>query len=211
MSADKKIRGTKPGATHVTGKGGLGPKAFAEWYRERVKAQWDALDLEAVARLAEAVVAAQETGRAVYVMGNGGSAATASHWATDLSKTAERAGHPPVRCVSLADNVAYITAIGNDLSFDEIFSRQLRNVLEKGDLVILISGSGNSPNLLRAAELARERGATVAALLGFDGGALLALAHIPVLVPSDQYGCIEDLHMSVGHVLAFYLKQRERP
>lgn len=211
MSPDKKIKGTKPGATHVVGAGGLDAKAFAVWYRERMKAQWDGLDLEAIARLAEAVVAAQEAGRSVYVMGNGGSAATASHWATDLSKTAEREGHPPLRCVSLADNVAYITAIGNDLSFDEIFARQLENLLQKGDLVVLISGSGNSPNLLRAAELARERGARVAALLGFDGGKLLGLAHVPVLVASDQYGCVEDVHMSIGHIVAFYLKQRARP
>jgi D-sedoheptulose 7-phosphate isomerase len=111
--------------------------------------------------------------------------------------------------VSLTDNVPLITAIGNDLSFADIFSRQLENLLEPGDLLILITGSGNSPNLLKAAELARRRGARTAALLGFDGGRLKDLVQIKILVSSDQYGVIEDLHMSVGHILTFYLKQRK--
>lgn len=203
-----KVRSTKPGGYHATGPGGLSPEAFARWYREQAVSQWEALDLAAVARLAEAVVLARDKGRRVYVMGNGGSAAAAAHWATDLSKTAGCAGERLVECVSLADNASYITAIGNDLSFDHIFSKQLDGLLRAKDLVILLSGSGNSANLLNAAALARKRKATVAALLGFNGGKLKALADIVVHVPSDQYGVIEDLHMSVGHILTFYLKQR---
>lgn len=209
MSANKKkIAGTKPGATHVTGPGGLDAAGFARWYREQTVARWKDLDLKAVAALAEAVAECQDRGRQIFVVGNGGSAATASHWATDFCKTAEAKARPLVKCMSLTDNVSYITAIGNDLSFADIFSRQLENLIEPGDLVILITGSGNSPNLLKAAELAHQRGARTAALLGFDGGALAKLAQLKILVPSDQYGCIEDLHMSVGHIVAFYLKQR---
>jgi D-sedoheptulose 7-phosphate isomerase len=102
-----------------------------------------------------------------------------------------------------------MTAIGNDLSFDETFSRQLENVTGRGDLVLLISGSGNSPNLLRAAKTARAKGAKVVSLLGFDGGKLKALSDEFLLVPSDQYGVVEDLHMAIAHVLTFYLKQKK--
>ncbi|MBI4345226.1 MAG: SIS domain-containing protein [Elusimicrobia bacterium] len=202
------MKGTKPGATHVTGPGGLDAAGFARWYRDRTLEQWSALDVEGVGRLAAWIVESEKKGRTVYVMGNGGSAATASHIATDLSKTAHVAGRPPIKCVSLADNVPFITAIGNDLSFDDIFSRQLENLLGAGDVVLLISGSGNSPNLLKAAALARSRGAKTAALLGFDGGKLKGAVDLALLVSSDQYGVIEDLHMSIGHILTFFLKQR---
>jgi D-sedoheptulose 7-phosphate isomerase len=211
MSASKKrgVSGTRPGATHKTGPGGLNASKFAIWYREETLSQWRGLDLEGVTRLAESVAECQDQGRQVFVLGNGGSAATASHWATDLSKTAEVKGKAPIKCVSLTDNVSYITAIGNDLSFDDIFSRQLENLLEPGDLVILISGSGNSRNLIKAAEYARARGAKTAALLGFDGGRLKDMVALSVLIDSDQYGVIEDLHMGIGHILTFYLKQRQ--
>ena len=101
-----------------------------------------------------------------------------------------------------------MTAIGNDLSFAETFSRQLENVVAAGDVVLLITGSGNSANLLRAAELSRSRGAKVVGLLVFDGGKLKPLCDEFLLIPSDQYGVIEDLHMSVAHILTFYLKQK---
>ncbi len=207
MSANRVFKGTLPGRTHKTGPGGLDARAFARWYRQQSVAVWEDLDLDAVASLADAVLAVQRRGRTIYVMGNGGSAATAAHVATDLSKTAAVAGAAPVKCVSLADNAAYITAIGNDISFDDIFSRQLENLLEEGDLVLLVTGSGNSPNLLKAAALAKQRGATAAALLGFDGGKLKRMVDIAVLVASDQYGVIEDLHLAVNHILTFFLKQ----
>lgn len=204
----RKIRGTKPGATHVTGPGGLDVKAFARWYRERSIEQWNRLDLDALARVAAVVERAQSAGRFVWVCGNGGSAASAAHVGCDFGKTASRKGAKPLKCVSLSDNTAFMTAIGNDLSFDETFSRQLENVVAENDVVVLISGSGNSGNLVAAARLARRRGAKVVSLLGFDGGRLKALSDEILLIPSDQYGVIEDLHMSVAHILTFYLKQR---
>ena len=190
------------------GPGGLSAEAFARWYREEILNQWQSLDLKAVSRAASAIVEAQEKGRQVFVIGNGGSAATASHLATDLSKTAEAPGWPLLKCLSLTDNASFITAIGNDLSFDKIFTRQLENLLSPKDIVILISGSGNSGNLLEAARYANKRGALTIGLLGFDGGRLKPLVKIPLLVSSEQYGVIEDLHMGIGHVLAFFLKQR---
>ena len=203
-----KIRGTKPGATHVTGPGGLGVAAFASWYRARTLEQWERLDMDALGRIAAVVERAQAAGRFVWVCGNGGSAASAAHVGCDFGKTAARKGAKPLKCVSLSDNTAFMTAIGNDLSFDETFSRQLENVAAKGDVVLLISGSGNSANLVAAAKLARRRGARVVSLLGFDGGRLKALSDEVLLVPSDQYGVIEDLHMAIAHILTFYLKQK---
>ncbi len=203
-----KIAGTKPGATHIVGPGGLSIAAFANWYRARTIEQWERLDLAALARVASVIERAQSAGRFIWVCGNGGSAASAAHVGCDFGKTAARPGDKPLKCVSLADNTAFMTAIGNDLSFDEIFSRQLENVVAKGDVVVLISGSGNSANLVAAAKLARRRGARVVSMLGFDGGRLKSLSDAVLLIPSDQYGIIEDLHMAVAHILTFYLKQR---
>jgi D-sedoheptulose 7-phosphate isomerase len=208
MTPKKAVAGTKPGATHVTGPGGLDAKDFARWYRDRTLEQWQALDLDALARVAAAVEGAQAAGRFVWVCGNGGSAASAAHVGCDFGKTASRAGAKPLKAVSLSDNTAFMTAIGNDLSFDETFSRQLDNVCAAGDVVLLISGSGNSENLLRAARLARACGAKVVGLLGFDGGKLKALCDESLLIPSDQYGVIEDMHMAVAHILTFFLKQK---
>lgn len=209
MTTKKAVGGTRPGATHVTGPGDLDTRDFARWYRARTLEQWEALDLDALARVAAVIEEAQSRGRFVWVCGNGGSAASAAHVGCDFGKTAAKPGVPPLKTVSLSDNTAYMTAIGNDLSFDETFSRQLENVAAAGDVVLLISGSGNSANLLRAAKLARDRKAKVVGLLGFDGGKLKALCDVHLLIPSDQYGVIEDMHMAVAHILTFYLKQKK--
>ncbi|HVC08998.1 MAG TPA: SIS domain-containing protein [Elusimicrobiota bacterium] len=209
MSAAKmKIRGTLPGRFHSSGPGKLGPGDFARWYRRELLRAWDAVDWAGFEAVAKAVAEAGDKGRQVFVMGNGGSAATASHMAVDFSKTAANPKKPLVRCLSLADNPSFITAVGNDLSFDETFSRQLENLLNPKDVVLFISGSGNSKNLLSAARLARRRKAWTAAFLGFDGGRLKGLVDASVVVASDQYGVIEDVHLSLGHMVTFYLKQR---
>jgi D-sedoheptulose 7-phosphate isomerase len=191
-----------------TGPGGLSVREFAQWYRDRELEQWQVLDLAAIEKIAKALETAEKKGRTVYVMGNGGSAATASHIATDWSKTAERKGKKLIRCMSLNDNVAFMTAIGNDLGYDELFSRQMENLVDKGDVVVMISGSGNSPNVIKAAELAKKRGAVTVAMTGFAGGKLRKMVDICLHIPSDQYGVIEDMHMAAGSILAFYLKQR---
>ncbi|HXT01679.1 MAG TPA: SIS domain-containing protein [Elusimicrobiota bacterium] len=209
MAKRTTLPGTKPGGTHVTGPGGLDVKGFARWYRERALEQWRALDLDALERLAALIEAAQDEDRFIWICGNGLSAASASALAASLAKTASRAGAKPLKAVSLSDNAALTTAIANDLSFDEVFSRQLEGVAAQGDVVVLISGSGNSKNLLRAAETSRARGAKVVGLLGFDGGKLVGLCHAALLIPSDQYGVIEDMHLAVFHLLTFYLKQRK--
>lgn len=209
MIKEKKTPGLAATNMTGTGPGGLSVREFANWYRDQELRQWQALDFDAIDKIAKSLEKAEKAGKQVFVMGNGGSAATASHIATDWSKTAERAGKPLLRCLSLNDNVAFMTAVGNDLGYDALFVRQLENLLNKNDVVVIISGSGNSPNVVKAAEFAKKKGATVIGMTGFSGGKLRKLADICLHIDSDQYGVIEDLHMAVGSILAFYLKQRK--
>lgn len=208
MIKEKKTPGLAASNMTGTGPGGLSLKAFATWYRDHEIEKWRELDLDALEKVAKALEKAERAGRQVFVFGNGGSAATASHIATDWCKTAERKGKKLLRCLSLNDNVPFMTAIGNDLGYDEVFARQLRNFVGRGDVVVIISGSGNSPNVIKAAKYAKSRGATTIGMTGFTGGKLRRLVDICLHIDSDQYGVIEDLHMAAGSILAFYLKQR---
>lgn len=208
MIREKKAPGLGASNKTGTGPGGLSARDFARWYRAREVEKWNELDLDAIARIAKILENAEKTGSQIFVIGNGGSAATASHIATDWSKTAERSGKRLLRCMSLTDNVPFITAIGNDLGFDRVFVRQLENYLQPGDVVVMISGSGNSPNLIKAAAFSKKRGAVTVGMTGFTGGKLRRMVDVCLHVESDQYGVIEDLHMAVGSILAFYLKQR---
>ncbi len=183
---------------------------FAAEYVEGLIRCLKVLPLEAIARLLGYLEQAQREGRAVFIIGNGGSAATASHMACDLAKNTfdPREGEPTqrLRVMSLTDNVSWITALGNDIGYEYIFSEQLRNLVRPGDLVIAITGSGNSPNIIHGVEVARSLGATVVGLLGFKGGKVLELLDDYVLVASDNYGHIEDIHLVINHILVAYLK-----
>ena len=139
----------------------------------------------------------------IWVAGNGGSAATASHFATDLSRCNNSFGEP-VKGISLCDNSGLITAIGNDFGFDLIFSRQLSNVAVKGDLFVVISASGNSKNLLLAMEWAKDNELKTLALTGFDGGKAKVLSDTSLHVPTSDgdYGVAEDVHSILCHFLS---------
>lgn len=206
---DKTTPGLAAANMTGTGPGGLTVRQFAQWYRDREIEQWQAFDLDAIEKIAKAIEIAEKNGKQVFVMGNGGSAATASHIATDWSKTAERKGKRLIRCMSLNDNLPFMTAIANDLGYDEVFVRQLENLLDRDDVVVIISGSGNSPNVIKAAKFAKKKGAITIGMTGFTGGKLRKLVDVCLHVNSDQYGVIEDLHMAAGSILAFYLKQRK--
>jgi len=208
MISDKKTPGLAASNMTGTGPGGLKIAQFAAWYRDQEIAQWNNLDIDVISQIAKTLEVAEKSGKQIFIMGNGGSAATASHIATDWCKTAERKGKRLLRCVSLNENVAFMTAIGNDIGYDDIFSRQLENFVERGDVVVLISGSGNSQNILKAAKLAKSKGAVTVSMTGFTGGKLRKFTDICFHVNSDQYGVIEDMHMAAGSILAFYLKQR---
>lgn len=209
MIREKKSPGLAASNMTGTGPGGLSIVEFARWYRDLEIEHWRTLDLQAIEQMAKAIEKVEKAGRQIFVMGNGGSAATASHIATDWAKTAEREGKPLLRCTSLNDNTPFMTAISNDLGYDQVFVRQLANYLQRNDLVVIISGSGNSPNVIEAARYAKRKGAVTAGMTGFTGGKLRRLVDICLHIESDQYGVIEDLHMAAGSILAFYLKQRK--
>jgi D-sedoheptulose 7-phosphate isomerase len=166
------------------------------------------IDPIAVERFAETIFNAWREDRHVFVFGNGGSAYTSSHFVTDLVKTASVEGKKRLHAISLLDNVGLTTAIGNDMAYEDIFRFTLESYAAAGDIAIGISCSGNSPNLLRACEWAKETGLTVIALTGFSGGKVKNLANLHINVPSENYGVIEDLHLSIAHIVAQGLKAR---
>ncbi|MBO9688672.1 MAG: SIS domain-containing protein [Mitsuaria chitosanitabida] len=142
-----------------------------------------------------------DAGKKIFTCGNGGSASTASHYITDWNKMINLATGRKFRGISLCDNIGAITAFANDLSYDEVFAGQLRAAMDEGDLVIAISGSGNSPNVLKAVEYANANGADTLAVVGYDGGKLLPLAKQHILVPSFDMQMCEDIHLMFGHMV----------
>jgi D-sedoheptulose 7-phosphate isomerase len=142
-----------------------------------------------------------ENGKKIITCGNGGSASTASHYITDWNKMVNLATGKHFRGVCLCDNIGLVTAFGNDISYDEIFAGQLRALMDPGDLVIAVSGSGNSPNVLRAVEYARSNGGTTLAVVGYDGGKLMPLCDRSVWVPSFDMQLCEDVHLMFGHMV----------
>ena len=181
---------------------------FASRYVGNLVAVLNALPLDAIDRALAALEAAYDEGRQVFIVGNGGSAATASHMCNDLVWGMAQIGRPSFRAVALTDNVPLITAIANDLSYDEVFTVPLRALAKPGDLLVVISGSGNSRNAMRAAEVAKELALTTVGFLGRGGGKLGAMVDVPVVVPSDDYGPIEDIHMMFDHLIISYFRKR---
>ena len=140
-------------------------------------------------------------GRKVITCGNGGSASTASHFITDWNKMINIATGKKFRGVSLCDNVGLITAYGNDISYDQIFSGQLQAIMDEKDLLIVVSGSGNSVNIIKALEYANSIGACTLAILGYDGGGARKISKYSVLVPSFDMQLCEDIHLMFGHMV----------
>ncbi len=161
------------------------------------------VDLEAIERVAELLQRTRDLGGTIYIAGNGGSATTASHWVNDLGKATKRAGAKNMRVMSLSDNISWLTALANDEGYERVFAGQLENFARPGDVLIVISASGNSPNLLRAVELARKSDIKTIALLGFDGGMLKNRVDEYLLIPTTKgaYGMVESAHGLICHVL----------
>src|SRR5262245_6943316 len=162
----------------------LGVDYFVAAYLDRLKAAIDQLPLDRIEAVGEILYRAYRHDKQVFIVGNGGSAATASHLACDLGKNTISATRRRFRVTSLNDNMPLVSALANDLGYEHVFSEQLKNLIRPGDVLISISGSGNSPNIIRAMQYARERAATNVALLGFDGGHALQLADEHVLIPA---------------------------
>lgn len=179
---------------------------YGKQYARRMTAMLEHLDGEALTRIADAFLQAREEGRRIFFIGNGGSAATASHFASDIG-IGTCCPEKPFKAVCLTDNVAVLTALGNDYGFEDVFVRQLSLVMESGDLLLAISASGNSPNILKAVEWANERSRLTIGLTGFDGGRLRRMCRVNLHVASEQgeYGPVENMHLIVNHLLMAYL------
>jgi D-sedoheptulose 7-phosphate isomerase len=177
------------------------PGTLAANYLERLAGVLALVPHDAVARTIDLLLEAQASGRRVYIMGNGGSASTASHLVCDLTKTARVAGQAPLRAFALADNGAVMTAWANDTVFERTFAEQIEGHVDIGDVVIAISASGNSPNIVAGLKAANARGAHTVSLVGFDGGAAAEIAEVVVHVPCRDYGLVEDSHSAIGHAM----------
>ncbi len=180
-----------------------GIKTIVERYLPAFEQLLRLIDQDAIERIVESLSAARENGAMIYVAGNGGSAAIASHWVNDLGKATKRSGSPPIRVMSLSDNVSWLTALANDEGYERVFSGQLENFAKPGDVLVVISSSGNSVNLIRAVELARARGVVTIGLLGFDGGKLKLQVDDYLLLPTEKgaYGLVEPGHQLICHVV----------
>lgn len=166
------------------------------------------LPFAAIDRVADALLRAYEAGRMIYIFGNGGSAALASHFACDLGKGTINGHGKRFHVLALTDNVPLITAWANDSNYENIFAQQLSNFVRQGDIAFAISGSGNSPNVLRALQLARGAGATTIGLTGFQGGMMRELCDQCMIVPSDNMQIIEDLHLCSVHAVFTAIRRR---
>lgn len=185
-------------------------KDFLADYIHKQKQTLDTIPLERVSDIIAVFREALQNDRQIFVCGNGGSAANASHFITDLGKGSSDKTWRRFRCLSINDNMAWITALGNDYSYDDIFMRQLTNFARKGDILFVMSVSGNSPNLVKAASWARENGVKVIALLGAKKGKLETLADVPVVVDDEHYGRVEDAHMGICHMVAYaFMENKE--
>ena len=176
------------------------------WIRDYLTAQKAALDsipVEAVAGLIETLRQALQEDRQIFVFGNGGSASNASHFVTDLGKGASDKIGRRFRCISLNDNVSWMTALANDYAYDEVFSRQLINYGKPGDVVLVLSVSGSSPNLVRGVEWAKQNGLRTIALVGGKKGRLAELADTAIVINSTHYGRAEDAQMGICHMLCY--------
>jgi len=181
--------------------------ATVRTYFHEIQSLLEQIDPAPVAAAIDALHEARLRGRQVFVMGNGGSASTASHAACDLAKNTTGPGWPLFKVFGLADNMALFSALSNDYGYENAFVRQLEPLLEPEDVVIAISTSGNSANVLRAAKLARQRGARVIGLTGFDAGELAALSDFHLHIPSDCIEQVEDVHLMLEHLMVRTLRE----
>lgn len=184
--------------------------AFVRGYLQENARVIEQLDVAALVRFLDVLGGAHERQRRIFVVGNGGSASTAAHMANDLILGAAKYGGRGLRVHALADNVAVLTAAANDIAYAEIFAAQLAVLADAGDVLLVISASGNSPNILRAIEVAKERGLTTVGFLGMGGGKAAALVDVPIVVPSNEYGTTESVHLVIDHLATAYFQRLQK-
>ena len=182
-------------------------REYSSKYIEYLSSLFSESSLEEIDKIVSIFEKARENEKIIFIIGNGGSAATASHMSEDLSKGTYAKGKKPFKTISLTDNTSYITALANDEGYENVFLGQLKCLLKKDDVVVSISASGNSPNLIKAVKYANSKGAITVGIIGFDGGKLKELCKQNFIVKTDKgmYGPVEDTHLIVGHIISTYL------
>jgi len=183
---------------------------FPQRYKDELLHAIESFDLEKVGQAIQILAQARNEGRRIFVCGNGGSASTASHFATDLVKGASYGRTSRFRILALTDPMPTISAYSNDVGYESVFVEQLKNFAERGDILVAISSSGNSPNVLRAVEYGNSIGCETIALTGQKGGQLGPLAQLEIQISHPHTGRIEDLHMVVLHMISYYFMEEER-
>lgn len=184
---------------------------IVDQYLRDIKNTLDQMPVEQIDEVIHILQRARLDHKQVFIMGNGGSAATASHFVCDLAKNTQRPGQPNFRAIGLTDNMAIFSAYANDEGYENVFSQQLNNLLQPGDVVIAISGSGNSPNIIHAVELANGRGAVTVGITGMTGGKLVKLARAVIYVPNQRIDQVEDIHLMLEHMICRALLEIETP
>ena len=184
-------------------------KAWIENYLAEQRRVLESIPVQAVEKLVQVFQKALHDDRQIFVFGNGGSASNVSHFVTDLGKCSSDAAYRRFRCLSLNENSSWITALGNDYSYEEVYLRQLTNYGRKGDIAMALSVSGNSPNLVKAFEWCRKNGLYTIALVGGKKGRLAELADTTVVIDSTHYGRVEDCQMHICHMICYAFVENE--
>jgi D-sedoheptulose 7-phosphate isomerase len=169
----------------------------------------NALNCKAIAILIDMIKDVRDSGSQIFVIGNGGSAACSSHLAVDLGKGASLGKQKRFRIFSPVDNTSWLTAIGNDLSYEDVFCEQIENFANSGDLLVAISVSGNSPNLIKTVQRARKKALRTAAIVGDKNGKLIGMVDHVIIIPSRHYGHVEDIHTIICHMISYYFMEME--
>ncbi|MEJ1338293.1 MAG: SIS domain-containing protein [Candidatus Sedimenticola sp. (ex Thyasira tokunagai)] len=181
-------------------------KEFVDDYYARFISILEEFDKSSLAPILKIFEDVASSGGTLWVAGNGGSAAISDHTVCDTTKLTYVEGQPPIRSISLTSNAPMLTALANDMSYEDVFSQQLAYYMNPGDAVLLVSSSGNSPNVVKACEYANSKGIPTVAFVGFGGGRLKQIAGHSVWIPVENYGMVEDAHQSLMHVITQYLK-----
>ena len=189
---------------------GIDRSDFLKSYKEKSLAALEKISENDVAQLIELLSAAREAGRQIFLCGNGGSAATASHFANDLGKGASWGHDKRFRVLALTDNVSWMTALANDTDYSQIFVEQLKNYARPKDVLIAFSGSGNSPNVLEVVQWANQNSMLTVGITGRPGGKLGEVARYPVFVESSHMGHIEEGHFLIQHLVGYYFMETEQ-
>jgi D-sedoheptulose 7-phosphate isomerase len=187
----------------------LATPEYVRGYLGRLENTIKTIDPKQVSKVGELLTAARDEGRQVFLAGNGGSAALASHMATDIAKGCSRNRDKRFRCFSLTDNTPWITALSNDISYEDVFVEQIKNFANKGDLFIAISGSGNSKNILKALQYANQAGVVTVGISGFAGGKLKDMVNHHIHIKAEHMGLIEDGQQIVMHALVYAFMDTE--